>query len=184
MTQLSPLLTAVLLLNNFVVAQHIGLRPLKSGSEVLGLGASTALALLVAAPLDWLLRHFLLQPLDIAALRILTAALLAAALAQVAETLLRRNQPRFFPEQGSHLPLIIANTLLLLLSAEPTATLIEISTRALFCGVSFAILLFVFQLLRERVAQADTPQPFRGAALDLISAGLLAIAGSGLVSLW
>lgn len=184
MTQLSPLLTAVLLLNNFVVAQYVGLRPIKNGREVIGLGAATALALLVAAPLDWLLRHFLLQPLDLDVLRILTAALLAAALAQIAENILRHRQSRFFPEQGTHLPLIITNTLLLLLSADTTASLVDTSFRALLCGVGFALLLFVFQTLRERAARADTPQVFRGAALDMISAGLLAIAGSGLVNLW
>jgi len=182
MTQFSPLLTGVLLLNNFVIAQYIGLRPVRSVAEAIGLGAATALALSVAAPLDWLLKHFVLQPAGLGELQLLSAALIAAPVAQIAEMLLRQRRPRFFPDHGHHLPLIITNTLLLLLTL-PDATLPSICIRAPIYGVGFAFLLVIFQALRERNAGADTPKCLRGAALDMISAGLLTLACSGLAGL-
>jgi len=167
-----------------VVAQYIGLRPVRTVKVAIGLGAATALAAWVSAMLDWLVRFFLLRPQALDALHILEVALLAAASAQIAENQLRARFQYFFPAQGHHLPLIITNTLLLVLSLNPAAGFAATSISALGAGLGFIVLLAAFQALRERYAQANVPKPFRGAALDLISAGLLTIAGSGLVNLW
>lgn len=185
MAQPSLLLTGVLLLNNFVVAQHIGLRPVRTVDEAIGLGAATALALWLAAPLDWLLTHFLFEPAGLDVLRTLSAVLLIAALAQISQACLRSRQPRFFPGRGDFLPLIITNGVLLALAVARGGAIgfAETLARAVSYGFGFALLLVAFQALRERCAAADAPQPFRGAALDVISAGLVAVACCGLAGL-
>jgi electron transport complex protein RnfA len=54
---------------------------------------------------------------------------------------------------------------------------------ALFYGVGaavgFGLVLVLFAGLRERLAHADVPVPFRGAAIAFVTAGILSLAFLG-----
>ena len=53
-------------------------------------------------------------------------------------------------------------------------------------AVGFSIVLILFSAMRERLAVADVPVPFKGAAIAMITAGLMSLAFmgfSGLVKL-
>ena len=43
----------------------------------------------------------------------------------------------------------------------------------------FSLVLVLFSALRERLATADVPQPFQGAAIGMITAGLMSLAFMG-----
>lgn len=50
-------------------------------------------------------------------------------------------------------------------------------------SLGFALVLILFASLRERLAAADVPKPFRGASIALITAGLMSLAFMGFTGL-
>ena len=46
-------------------------------------------------------------------------------------------------------------------------------------GAGFSLELILFSAMRERLAAADIPQPFEGAAIAMITAGLMSLAFMG-----
>ena len=46
-------------------------------------------------------------------------------------------------------------------------------------AAGFALVLILFAAIRERVAQADVPQAFRGAPIALLTAGIMSLAFQG-----
>ena len=80
------------------------------------------------------------------------------------------------------LPLIASNCALLgvaLLNSAASRSFVA----ALFYGagasVGFGIALALIAGLRERIARADVPMPFRGAAIVFVTAGILSLAFLG-----
>lgn len=186
-THFSPLLIAALLLSNFVIAQIIGLRPVKNLHETIGLDACTTITLIVVAIIDWPLMHFVIWPLGLSFLHNFIAVLLIAVSAHAIEIALRNHYPKFFPTHGNFLPLIIVNCLILtlpLLSIVNDIGFTPYVTRTVALGLSAAALLVVFQTLREHSATAEIPLPFRGAAIDMISAGILIAACHSIMSIF
>jgi electron transport complex protein RnfA len=50
-------------------------------------------------------------------------------------------------------------------------------------ALGFSMVLIIFAAMRERIAAADVPVPFQGAAIGLITAGLMSMAFMGFASL-
>ena len=50
-------------------------------------------------------------------------------------------------------------------------------------AVGFSLALVLFSAIRERVAVADVPVPFRGAAIGMVTAGLMSLAFMGFTGL-
>ena len=50
-------------------------------------------------------------------------------------------------------------------------------------ALGFAMVLVLFSAMRERLAVADVPVPFKGAAIGMITAGLMALAFMGFAGL-
>ena len=181
-SQLTPLLVAALLLNNFIIAQHVGLRPARTLAHALGIGIATALALTGTAILDGLLTPRLLLPLAIDYLRGIIAVLCAGVFAQLAATILRSRYDRLFAGDDNFVPVIACNTALLQIALiQRDFDFVRQLGTAIGAGLSAALLLLVFQALRERAANsARMPTALQGAPADLICAGLLIAALGGL----
>ena len=54
---------------------------------------------------------------------------------------------------------------------------------SLGAALGFALLLISFTALRQRLETADIPTPFRGAAINLVSAGIIAMCLLGFAGL-
>ena len=50
-------------------------------------------------------------------------------------------------------------------------------------AVGFSLVLVLFAAMRERLAVADVPVPFKGAAIGMITAGLMSLAFMGFAGL-
>jgi electron transport complex protein RnfA len=53
-------------------------------------------------------------------------------------------------------------------------------------SVCFSLVLILFSAMRERIALADVPEPFKGNAITMVTAGLMSLAFmgfSGLINL-
>jgi electron transport complex protein RnfA len=178
------------LVNNFVLTRFLGLCPVLGTSQRLegatGMAVATTAVLTVTAGLCQLAEQFLLQPFDLGHLRIVTYIVIIAAAVQFTEQALRRAAPLLHQRLGIYLPLITTNCAVLgvaLLNAGATRSFGAALVYGLGAGLGFALVLVLFAGLRERLASADVPRPFQGAAIALVTAGMLALAFLGFAGL-
>jgi electron transport complex protein RnfA len=180
------ILLATILVNNVVLVKFLGLCPFMGVSNrfagAIGMGLATTFVLTLSAVLSWLLEFFLLQPLGLGYLRIITFILVIAAVVQFTEIAIRRISPVLYQTLGVYLPLITTNCAVL------GVALLNISekhnfTQSLLYGfgsaVGFTLVMVVFAGIRERLELNDVPAPFAGSAIGFITAGLLSMAFMG-----
>ena len=109
-----------------------------------------------------------------------------ATLAQCGALLIETQRPSFYRELGGLLPWLASNTLILAVALQNslnTLTLSQSVRSGLGAGLGFSLVLILFCAICERLAAADVPRPFRGAAITMISAGLMSMAFMGLSGL-
>ncbi len=190
MTDAMLILVGTILVNNFVLVQFLGLCPFMGVSNRLETAMSMALATLfvltLAAAASHLVYHYLLVPLGLEYLNIIAFIVVIAGLVQFTEMLVRSTSPLLHRVLGVFLPLITTNCAVLgvaLLNVNQGQSLVGAMLYGLGAGLGFALVLILFAALRERIEGADVPRPFRGAAIGMITAGLMSLAFMGFAGL-
>jgi electron transport complex protein RnfA len=190
MGELASILIATALVNNVVLVRALGVCPLFGASLALesafAVSLATAFVLTVVSMLAWLLDTLLLQPLGVEYLRILTFLLLIAATVQVTELFVRSRHALLYEVLGTQIPLIAANCAVLgltLINVTQARSFLSAGLHGLGTAAGFAIALSAFAGLRERIAASDVPPAFRGPAILLVTAALMALAFLGFAGL-
>lgn len=200
MQEIALVLLSTVLVNNVLLAQTLGVSSLLGMSaqgmsapgrssrldRVPGLAAATSLLLVASATLNHLLYHWLLVPLDLGYLALPVFVLVIALATQLMLTGSRRLDLRYHRNLKTLQPLLMANAAILgvtLLNVADTSSLALVILRALGAGVGFSVVLVLFAALREQLTAAAMPAPFRGPAIAMISAGLMALAFMGFVGM-
>lgn len=186
------LLVATVLVNNFVLVKFLGLCPFMGVSNKLetaiGMSAATTFVLTLASVCSYLVNQYLLESLGLGALQTLSFILVIAVVVQFTEMVVHKTSPTLYRLLGIFLPLITTNCAVLgvaLLNINEQHNFIESIIYGFGAAVGFSLVLIMFSALRERLAAADVPIPFKGAAVGMITAGLMSLAFmgfSGLVS--
>ncbi len=178
------------LVNNVVLVKFLGLCPLMGVSNkldsALGMGLATTFVLTLAAFASWLLEHFVLNPLDLGFLRILTFILVIAVVVQFTEMVIRKTSPALYQVLGIFLPLITTNCAVLgvaLLNVQQDNSFFESLLYGFGSAMGFTLVLVLFAGLRERLALANVPQAFSGTPIAYVVAGLLSLAFMGFAGL-
>jgi|TARA_R100000656_G_scaffold104594_1_gene76775 electron transport complex protein RnfA len=70
-----------------------------------------------------------------------------------------------------------------LLNVQEKHGFLESALYGFGAAVGFSMVLIIFAAMRERLAAADVPVPFQGAAIGLITAGLMSMAFMGFAGL-
>ncbi|MCO4320160.1 electron transport complex subunit RsxA [Aliidiomarina quisquiliarum] len=192
MTEILLLLIATVLVNNFVLVQFLGLCPFMGVSgkleTAIGMSAATTFVLTLASVCSYLVNHYILIPLDLMALRTLSFILVIAVVVQFTEMVVHKASPTLYRLLGIFLPLITTNCAVLgvaLLNISKQHNFVESIFYGFGAALGFSLVLILFSAIRERIAAADVPIAFRGAAIGMITAGLMSLAFmgfSGLVS--
>lgn len=182
MTETLLTLISAALINNLVLHWPLGVDPLLGSKrqQVHALGLATTCLMLIVGTLGHALYHGLLVPLDMASLRLFVFLPLSVLLIAPLLTLLERIFPTLSFE-GLWL-LLLGNAGVLgvaLLNAEDDQGFFHAIALSLGAGLGFWLVLSLFQDLRQRTLDNDIPLPFRGLPIDLISAGLIAVAFLG-----
>ncbi|WP_258807029.1 electron transport complex subunit RsxA [Pseudidiomarina sp. CB1] len=180
------LLVATVLVNNFVLVKFLGLCPFMGVSNKLetavGMSAATTFVLTLASVCSYLVNRYLLAPLDLMALQTLSFILVIAVVVQFTEMVVHKTSPTLYRLLGIFLPLITTNCAVLgvaLLNINENHNFIESIIYGLGAALGFSLVLILFSALRERLAAADVPLPFKGAAVGMITAGLMSLAFMG-----
>ena len=186
MTELGLILLGALLVNNFVLAQFLGLCPFmgitRSLDTALATGLATTFVLTLAAISTHMLYHYVLVPLQLAYLNIIVFVVVIAGLVQLIQLYLKATSPILHQVLGVYLPLITSNCAVLgvtLLAINQDLTLLSTFVFAVGAAAGFTLVMVLFGALREQVAQGQLPQAFQGTPIALISAGLMSLAFMG-----
>jgi len=178
------------LVNNVVLVKFLGLCPFMGVSNkldsALGMGLATTFVLTLAAFAGWLLEHYVLAPLDLGFLRILTFILVIAVVVQFTEMVIRKSSPALYQVLGIFLPLITTNCAVLgvaLLNVQQENSLLQSLLYGFGSALGFTLVLVIFAGLRERLALARVPAAFSGAPIGFVVAGLLSLAFMGFAGL-
>jgi electron transport complex protein RnfA len=135
---------------------------------------------------SYLANTYLLQPLGLEYLRTITFILVIAAVVQFTEMVVHKTSPLLYKVLGIFLPLITTNCAVLgvaLLNVQEQHGFIESAVYGFGAAAGFSMVLILFSAIRERVAAADVPVPFRGSAIALVTAGLMSLAFMGFAGL-
>jgi electron transport complex protein RnfA len=186
MTELALILVSTVLVNNFVLVKFLGLCPFMGVSRnvdtATGMGLATTFVLTLSSICSYLANEYLLVPLGLEYLRTITFILVIAAVVQFTEMVVHKTSPLLYKVLGIFLPLITTNCAVLgvaLLNVQQRFNFIESAVYGFGAAVGFSMVLILFSSIRERVAAADVPQPFRGSAIALVTAGLMSLAFMG-----
>lgn len=184
------LLVGTVLVNNFVLVKFLGLCPFMGVSRRLesatGMALATTFVLTLSSVASWAVNNWLLVPLGLEFLRIIAFILVIAAVVQFTEMVVRASSPLLYQVLGIYLPLITTNCAVLgvaLLSVQDNHGLVEAALFGFGAAAGFSLVLVAFAAMRERIAAADVPAPFQGAAIGLVTAGLMALAFMGFAGL-
>ena len=108
--------------------------------------------------------------------------LVIAVVVQFTEMVVHKTSPDLYRVLGIYLPLITTNCIVLglaLLNVSNQHDFPQSVIYGLGAGLGFSLVLALFASLRERLAAADVPLPFRGIAIAMITAGLMSLAFMG-----
>ncbi len=190
MTEFLLLLVSTILVNNFVLVKFLGLCPFMGVSNKLdtaiGMCLATTFVLTLASLCSYLVETYILSPLELNYLRTLSFILVIAVVVQFTEMVVHKTSPALYRLLGIFLPLITTNCAVLgvaLLNVKANHGLVGSVVYGFGAAVGFSLVLVLFAAMRERLASADVPLVFRGAAIGLITAGLMSLAFMGFTGL-
>ena len=171
-----------------------------------GMGCAVTFVITVAALLSWTMTEFVLRPgapvpgwiwntvigegaaseVDLSILSYIVYIFVIAASVQFVEMYVRKFFPHLYKSFGVFLPLITTNCAILFACLEIMKRvvgrewgLVESLVLAIFGGVGFTIAIVLMAGIREELDLADVPEAFRGAAITMVVAGILALAFMG-----
>ncbi|WP_026959047.1 electron transport complex subunit RsxA [Aliagarivorans taiwanensis] len=186
MTEYLLLLIATVLVNNFVLVKFLGLCPFMGVSgkveSAIGMALATTFVLTLASLSSYLIETYLLLPLNLGYLRTMSFILVIAVVVQFTEMFVQKTSPTLHRVLGIYLPLITTNCAVLgvaLLNVNEGHNFFQSVIYGFGAALGFSLVLVLFSAMRERLVAADVPLPFRGAAIAMITAGLMSLAFVG-----
>ncbi|WP_347901747.1 Rnf-Nqr domain containing protein [Pseudomonas purpurea] len=185
MTDILLTLISTALINNFLLQWPLGVDPMVQATrepaterrQVHALGIATTGLMLLSGVLGYAAYHWLLIPLGLASLHLLVFLPLSVLLIKPLLSVLAQALPPL-PFSGLW-PLLLGNAGVLglsLLNLQNDKGFGDHAALSLGAGLGFWLVLSLFSDLRQRTLNNDVPLPFRGLPIDLISAGLIAVA--------
>lgn len=190
MTDYLLIIISTVLVNNFVLVQFLGLCPFMGVSNKLetamGMSLATTFVLTLSSVCSYLVFTYLLKPLGLDYLQTITFILVIAVVVQFTEMVVRKTSPLLYKVLGIFLPLITTNCAVLgvaLLNIKKLNGFVDSIVYGFGAAVGFSLALILFSAMRERIAVADVPVPFKGAAIGMVTAGLMSLAFMGFTGL-
>lgn len=184
------ILVSTVLVNNFVLVQFLGLCPFMGVSSrletAMGMSLATTFVLTLASLCSYLTYTYLLEPFGLEFLQTISFILVIAFVVQFTEMVVHKTSPLLHKVLGIFLPLITTNCAVLgvaLLNIKKANGFTESILYGFGAAIGFSLVLVLFAAMRERIAVADVPGPFKGAAIAMISAGIMSLGFMGFTGL-
>ncbi len=185
-TKLFSIALGAVLVNNFIVAQFLGICPFMGVSKKVetasGMGMAVIFVMGLASAICWPINAFILVPFKLNFMQTVTYILVIASLVQFIEMFLQKAMPALYEALGVYLPLITTNCAVLgvvLQNTQNSYNFIESVVYGVTGGVGFLVVIVLFASIRERMEFSEFPKSFEGFPIALVAAGLIALAFMG-----
>lgn len=171
--------------NNFVLSRFLGICPFlgvsKKTDTALGMGFAVIFVMGIASIITYLVYKYLLLPFGMEYMQTIAFILVIASLVQLVEMIIKKFSPSLYNALGVYLPLITTNcavlgVAILNVRADFNYSLIEAFVNGVFSGIGFTLAILLLAGIREKIAKADIPEPFKGFPITLIAASLMSMA--------
>ena len=194
MKELLAIVMAAVLVNNYVLAQFLGICPFLGVSKKLdqaaGMSVAVIFVMLLATAVTYPIQFFVLNPNGLGYLQTIVFILVIAALVQLVEIVLKKYIPALHASLGVYLPLITTNCAVLGVCISNvdnylTATggfgggFVQAMFNSLGSGLGFLLAMVLFSGVRSRVDKCKCPECFKGMPITLISAAIVSVSFMG-----
>ena len=194
MKELIAIVMAAVLVNNYVLAQFLGICPFLGVSKKLdqaaGMSVAVIFVMLLATAVTYPIQYFVLNPNGLGYLQTIVFILVIAALVQLVEIILKKYIPALHASLGVYLPLITTNCAVLGVCISNvdnylTATggfgggFVQAMFNSLGSGLGFLLAMVLFSGVRSRVDKCKCPESFKGMPITLISAAIVSVSFMG-----
>jgi len=187
-----------MLVNNIVLLRFLGICPFlgvsKRSETAVGMSAAVMFVMVVSSVLTYLIYYYILEPFEITYISTIAFILVIASLVQLVEMFIKKISKKLYKSLGIYLPLIVTNCAIIGIAEtnvrEGYATEYGVlpglgvaTVSALGAALGFALVIFAFSTIRERLEAADVPPAWKGIPISLVIAGIMALAFLGLEGL-
>ena len=189
------IIISMVLVNNYPLAQFLGICPFLGVSKDLdsstGMGIAVTFVMVLATAVTWPIQQ-LLNKFGIGYLQTVVFILVIAALVQLVEMFMKKSMPALYKSLGIFLPLITTNCAVLGVAlnvvtkeftfgggAAHMLNLGESVVYAFATALGYGMALILFAGLREHLEMNDVPRQFKGVPIALVTCGILAMAFMG-----
>jgi electron transport complex protein RnfA len=186
MKEVLIVMISAIFVNNVVFARFLGICPYlgvsKKVDTAAGMGMAVTFVMVLATAITYVLNYAVLVPFNVQYLQTVMFILVIASLVQIVELVLKKVSPGLYGALGIFLPLITTNCAILgvAILAIQNKYNFFISMVFAFCSaIGFCLAIIIFAGLRERLDDADVPEPFKNVPIALITAAILALAFMG-----
>lgn len=180
------ILFTMVLTENYVLMQFLGICPFlgvsKNLNSAAGMGLAVTLVMTIASAVTYGLYSALLVRFNLQYLRTIVFILVIASLVQLIEMFLKKFIPALYNALGVYLPLITTNCAVLgvtVLNIENNYTFLESVVDGFGAGLGFLLAMILFSGVRRTLLNAKPPKAFEGLSITLVAAGLTSLTFMG-----
>lgn len=158
----------------------------KTVKTALGLGAAVVFVLGITAPINWLIREYILVPNELLFLDLIVYIAVIASMVQVVEMVVEKFSPSLYMALGIFLPLITVNCSILggtLFMITKEYNLAESTVFGIGSGFGFFLAIIALAAIREKIKYSAVPPALRGLGMAFIITGLMGLAFMSLMGL-
>lgn len=180
------MLVSIILVNNYVLCQFLGICPFLGVSKKLdsavGMGIAVTFVMVLATAATWPIMQ-ILNKFNIAYLQTIVFILVIAALVQFVETAMKKMIPSLHKSLGVYLPLITTNCAVLgvcISNIDEGYTYLESLVNSCGAGIGFLLAMIIFSGMRSKLeGNEEIPSAFQGVPITMTAAALLSLAFMG-----
>ena len=181
---------SALLINNFVLAQFLGICSFigisNNMTSSVSMGMAVTFVMVLTAVVCWPIYFLVLVPAHLEFLQTLTFILVVACLVQFVEMFIKKTSIALYDALGLYLPLITTNCAILgfaLIAVTRKYSYLETIVYGVGSGLGFTLAMVLMAGIRGKLETADIPKPLQGPGIVLITAGIMALAFMGFAGL-
>lgn len=168
--------------DNILLARFLGmcscLGVSKKVDTSLGLGLAVIFVTASTSALNYLVYQYLLLPLGLDYLRLITFIVVIAAFTQLVEMIIERSSEKLYNSLGIFLPLITVNCAILgisLFMLNKPYSFLQAFAFGLGGGFGWFLAITLIGAIRERINESALPRGLEGPGITLIIIGIMAL---------
>ena len=159
------------------------------------MGFALIFVVTMSAIICYCIERFILQPLGLDYLQLLVFILVIASFVQFVEFFMKKYMKGLYKALGIYLPLITTNCVVLFVAQQVAAYSVvngvatfdysfgTMLVYAIATAVGYMLVITLFSFVRVRIDSQETPKPFKGNAIALITTALMVLAFAAFVGL-